>query len=41
MKGFADIVIWEFSESGDGKGGNRFVMKVGVVLWELFGMEMV
>jgi len=26
-------VIWEFSESGDGKRGNKFVMSGGIVLW--------
>jgi len=33
-------VICEFYESGDGKRGNRFVMQVDVVWWELLGMEM-
>ena len=41
MKCIPVSVICEFSESGDGKRGLRFVMKVGVVLWELLGMEMV
>ena len=41
MKCIPVSVICKFSESGDGKRGERFVMKVGVVLWELLGMEMV
>ena len=40
MKCIPVSVICEFSESGDGKRGNRFVMNVDVVGWELLRTEM-